>query len=53
MTNGGSSSGHAAYNYVVSPPLPDDVSGIKLEFKELSVPLKKDGTGTGIVFKLE
>ncbi|WP_340003994.1 chorismate mutase [Paenibacillus sp. FSL K6-0276] len=53
MTNGGSSSGHAAYNYVVSPPLPDDISGIKLEFKEFSVPLKKDGTGTGIVFKLE
>ncbi|MEK4238308.1 hypothetical protein [Paenibacillus sp. FSL H7-0714] len=53
MTNGGSSSGHAAYNYVVSPPLPDDISGIKLEFREFSSPLKKDGTGTEIVFKLE
>ncbi|KTD87351.1 hypothetical protein [Paenibacillus etheri] len=53
MTNGGSSSGHAAYNYVVSPPLPDDISGIKLEFREFSSPLKRDGTGTEIVFKVE
>ncbi|WP_339320037.1 hypothetical protein [Paenibacillus sp. FSL R10-2734] len=53
MTNGGSSSGHAAYNYVVSRPLPDDISGIKLVFKEFSVPLKNDGTGNGIVFRLE
>ncbi|MBY3618357.1 hypothetical protein HGO21_02220 [Acinetobacter sp. CUI P1] len=53
MTNGGSSSGHAAYNYVVSPPLPDDISGIKLEFKEFSLPFKNDGIGTKIVFKLE
>lgn len=53
MTSGGSSSGHAAYNYVVFPPLPDDISGITLVFKEFSVPLKKDRTGTEIFFKLE
>jgi hypothetical protein len=33
--------------------LPDDISGIKLEFKELNVPFQSDGTGTEIVFKLE
>nr|WP_280521135.1 hypothetical protein [Paenibacillus mangrovi] len=53
MTNGGSTSGHASYNYVIFPPLPDNPSGIILTFKEYSKPFKKNETGTKIVFRLE
>lgn len=53
MTNGGSSSGHASYNYVISPSLPDNPSEIVLTFKEYSKPFKKNETGTEIAFRLE
>lgn len=53
MTTGGSISGHAYYNYVIFPPLPDNPSGIVLTFKEYDRPFKKDETGTHIVFRLE
>lgn len=51
MINGSSNSDHAAYKYVVSPPLPDDLSGMEFRFKKLG------GLNTGaaeddIVFKL-
>lgn len=49
MTNGGSTSGHASYNYVISPPLSDDLTGIELMFQEYS----NNETGTKIVFKVE
>lgn len=52
MTNGGGSSGHASYNYVISPPLPDDISGMELVFKEFSKPFKNNETGTEIVFRV-
>lgn len=52
MTNGGGASGHASYNYVISPPLPDDISGIELVIKEYSKPFKNNETGTKIVFNL-
>ncbi|WP_238649571.1 hypothetical protein [Paenibacillus piscarius] len=32
MINGSSNSDHAAYRFVVSPPLPDDLTGIELRF---------------------
>ncbi|MNO26779.1 hypothetical protein D3C76_166380 [compost metagenome] len=50
MINGGSSSGHASYKYVVSPPLPDDISGIQFRFRRYSHPFKKIETGDEIVF---
>lgn len=53
MINGGSSTGQAAYNYVISPPLDDDLSGVVLEFKEFSKPFKNNETGNAIVFRLE
>ncbi|NOU86292.1 hypothetical protein GC102_10970 [Paenibacillus sp. LMG 31460] len=53
MTNGGSTSGHSSYNYVVSPPLTDDISGIELMFKEYSAPFKNRPTGIEIVFRVE
>lgn len=53
MTNGGSTSGHASYNYVISPPLSDDLTGIELMFQEYSKPFKNNETGTKIVFRVE
>lgn len=53
MTNGSSCSGHSSYNYVISPPLPDDISGMELVFKEFSKPFKNNETVTEIVFRVE
>ncbi|MEK5237199.1 hypothetical protein NST99_16040 [Paenibacillus sp. FSL L8-0470] len=50
MSDGGSSTGRAAYNYVISPPLPDNISGVELKFKEYIGPFKNKETGTEIVF---
>lgn len=53
MSEGGSSTGHASYNYVISPPLPDHLTGIDLTFKEYIGPFKHNETGTEIVFGLK
>ncbi|MBW3494486.1 hypothetical protein [Bacillus sp. FDAARGOS_1420] len=34
--------GHVSYQFVVSPTLPDNLSGISLRFKEQSMPFMKD-----------
>ncbi|EOO18238.1 hypothetical protein IGA_02257 [Bacillus cereus HuA3-9] len=34
--------GHVSYQFVVSPALPDNLSGIRLRFKEQSMPFMKD-----------
>jgi len=47
---GGGSDGHMSYNFVVSPPLPEDLSGIKLVFKEYQTPTKTKPTGLEISF---
>lgn len=52
MTTGGSTSGHSSYNYVISPPLPDDLSGIELVFKQFGKPVKNNAAGATIVFRL-
>jgi hypothetical protein len=39
MKSGGGAADHFCYNFVVSPALPDDVSGIELIFKEYEIPL--------------
>ncbi|QED46993.1 hypothetical protein [Cytobacillus dafuensis] len=49
----GGSIGHLTYNFVVSPPLPDDISEIDLVFKEYSDTLKDKPTGLEIVINLE
>jgi hypothetical protein len=43
-TGGGGSSGHINHNFVVSPPLPDDISGLEFIFKEYKTPFKKQPT---------
>ncbi|WP_256710522.1 hypothetical protein MHI37_17440 [Paenibacillus sp. FSL H8-0548] len=53
MNNGGSTSGHASFNYIITPPLPDDIAGIELVFEEYSKPFKNDETGTKITFMVE
>ncbi|MBT2289242.1 chorismate mutase [Paenibacillus albidus] len=53
MVNGGSGSGHASYNYVVSPPLPDELSGLVLVFKEGCSPFPPKENGIEIVFAME
>lgn len=53
MINGGSTSGHASYDYVISPPLSDEPSGIKFVFQEFSKPFKNNEMGSKIVFVVE
>ncbi|PKR83648.1 hypothetical protein [Heyndrickxia camelliae] len=50
---GGGSRGHSSYTFVVSPPLPDDVSKIKLVFKEYKTPLKTKPTGLEFVIRMD
>lgn len=38
---GGGSRGHESSTYIVSPALPDDISKVKLVFKEYKVPFRK------------
>jgi len=47
------SKGHYAHNFIVSPPLPDDISRIDLVFKEYSDAFKEKPTGLEIVIHLE
>ncbi|MGH1285958.1 hypothetical protein [Bacillus toyonensis] len=39
---GGGTDGHMSYHFVVSPALPDNLSGISLLFKDRSMPFTKD-----------
>ncbi|PEY25639.1 hypothetical protein CN340_16595 [Bacillus anthracis] len=39
---GGGTDGHMSHQFVVSPALPNNLSGISLRFKELVMPFKKD-----------
>lgn len=52
MDRGGGSTGHITYNFIVSPPLPDELSGIDLVFKEYSDVLKEGPTGLEISINL-
>ncbi|MBW7457240.1 hypothetical protein K0U00_24675 [Paenibacillus sepulcri] len=53
MTNGGRSSGHSSYCYVISPPLPDDLSGFEFKFREYGAPFNNKPTGIEVVFQIE
>lgn len=53
MESGGGSSGHLSFNYVVSPALPDDISGMDFVFREFNSPLKDTSIGNEIVFCIE
>ncbi|WP_102275546.1 hypothetical protein [Cytobacillus massiliigabonensis] len=47
------STGHLTYHFIVTPPLPDDISEIDLVFKEYSDTFKDKPTGLEIVINLE
>ncbi|MEK3714489.1 hypothetical protein [Paenibacillus sp. FSL R7-0333] len=51
MINGSSNSDHATYKYVVSPPLPDDLSGMEFRFRSNGA-TRTDSADDDIVFKL-
>ena len=44
---GGGSGGHESYTFIVSPALPDDLSELKLVFKQCKIPFQKP---TGLEF---
>ncbi|WP_409303921.1 hypothetical protein [Peribacillus sp. SCS-155] len=49
----GGSTGHYTYNFIVSPPLPDDISNMDLVFREYSDPFKDNPTGLEIVMNID
>jgi hypothetical protein len=48
MDGGSGTTGHYSYNFIVSPPLPDDLSGIDLVFRQYGTPHKERPTGLKI-----
>ena len=52
MLNGAGGEGHFHYNFLVSPALPDDLSEIKLIFKEYESPFKDTIIDSEIVIQL-
>lgn len=50
---GRGSTGTNTHNFIVSPPLPDDISGLQLVFKEYSDTIRDKPTGLEIVIHLE
>lgn len=53
QTGGGGTDGHMSYNFIVSPPLPDDISGLDLIFRETKTPFKRNSTDFEIVMHIE
>ncbi|KOS68404.1 hypothetical protein AEA09_07435 [Lysinibacillus contaminans] len=51
--SGGGSTGHYRYKFVVSPPLPDDISGLEFTFKEYSDVYGDKPTGLEISMQVE
>lgn len=51
-TGGGGTEGHISYNFIVSPPLPDNISGLDLKLTEYQTPLYKKPTGLELIFHL-
>lgn len=47
------STGTSAYNFIISPPLPDDISGLELDFREYSDNFREKPTGLEIVMQLK
>jgi hypothetical protein len=52
MANGTGGDGHFHYNFIVSPPLPDNTSGIELFFKEYNKPFEDKQISHNIVIRL-
>lgn len=52
MISGTGGEEHFHFNYVVSPPLPDNLAGIKLTFKEYEFQFEDKQIGKDVVIKL-
>ncbi|MFL0198269.1 hypothetical protein ACJDU8_22290 [Clostridium sp. WILCCON 0269] len=52
MLSGTGGDGHFHYNFIVSPPLPNDISGIRLVFKEYTPPFMDIPIGEDVIIKL-
>lgn len=52
MLEGCGGGGHFHYNFIVSPPLPDNLSGIELIFKEFNPPFRDKQISGDIVIQL-
>lgn len=50
---GGGSRGHTSYTFIVSPPLPDDISDLTLVFKEYKDYLRTKATGLEFIIKMD
>lgn len=48
--SGGGTTGHSSYNFIVHPPLPDELSGVEFRFIEYRRPFKTQPTGLEIRF---
>ncbi|OIK14626.1 hypothetical protein [Bacillus sp. MUM 13] len=53
MTGGGGSDGHISYQFIVSPPLPDNLSGLELVFSENPNPFFDKRSGQEIAVLLD
>ncbi|WP_336750245.1 hypothetical protein [Bacillus altitudinis] len=53
VTGGGGTEGHINYNFIVSPPLPDDVSGLDFIFREYQTPFNGKPSGLEVVMRLD
>lgn len=52
MKSGGGAADHFCYSFVVSPPLPDNVSGIDLIFKEHEIPVREKTAANEVIIHL-
>ncbi|WP_257475026.1 hypothetical protein [Bacillus sp. MCCB 382] len=52
VTGGGGSQEHTSFDFIVTPGLPEDLSGMTLTFKEFQTPFQKKPTGVEVGFKL-
>jgi hypothetical protein len=52
VTGGGGSQEHTSFDFIVTPRLPEDLSGMTLTFKEYGTPFKKKPTGLEVTFNL-
>ncbi|APM38520.1 hypothetical protein [Clostridium kluyveri] len=52
MMNGTGGDGHFHYDFIVSPPLPDNISGVELVFKEYTLPFTDIPIGHDVIIQL-
>lgn len=52
-SGGGGTAGHMSINFIVSPPLPDNIAGLTFTFTEYSIPYRRKPTGIEIVMNFE